>query len=584
MVNIHTRRLMNSQNIRLSINMGADLPSIPSDSDLRGLLRFSTDNGLIWLGEQRMLLLHLASLQAIRSELIASVGWAHARRLLMRAGYAAGERDAAFARAVRPEASLFDAFAVGPQLHMLEGAVRVTPLTFEFDEAAGTLTTRIRWDDSWEAQCHAKSQSVAEQPVCWMLLGYASGYTSTFFRRPALFKELRCVACGADHCEIEGRFREQWPDGDALSRDYDEESMLARLEHLHSQTQALRGDGPPEDELGPLVGRSQAFQDTIGLLRKAAPTQVSVLLTGETGVGKERFARALHAMSPRADKPFVAVNCAALPSELIESELFGSEKGAYTGASARAGRFERANGGTLMLDELGELPLPAQAKLLRVLQTGEIERLGGHQSRKVDVRIVAATNVDLEQAVAQGRFRQDLLYRLNVYPIHIPALRERKDDIESLALHLLDSFIVRHGKQVAGFTDRAMAALRRHDWPGNVRELENLIERGVILTPAGQQIDVTALFPHLDPQEAPSTQLGACGYLREETGVSPAFAASLLDTMRRKNLTLDTLEDAILRSALQQAKGSMAAAARSVGLTRAQLSYRLTQRRPKPDA
>ena len=234
-------------------------------------------------------------------------------------------------------------------------------------------------------------------------------------------------------------------------------------------------------------------------MRKGAGTQVTVLLTGETGVGKERFARALHAMSTRAAKPFVAVNCAALPGELIESELFGAEKGAFTGAgAARQGRFERADGGTLMLDELGELPLPAQAKLLRVLQQGEIERLGGTQVRKVDVRAIVATNVDLKAAVAAGRFRADLMYRLNVYPIRIPPLRERVDDIEPLAAHLLQRFSALHGKSVAGFTDRALDAMRSYAWPGNVRELENLIERGVILASAREPVDVHELFPMLD--------------------------------------------------------------------------------------
>lgn len=558
---------------------------MPLDTDLRRLLRFSTDDGLIWLGEQRMLLLHLASLQAIRRELIASVGIEHTRRLLMRAGYAAGMRDGPLARKVRPNASVFEAFAVGPQLHMLEGAVRVTPLSFDADEEAGTFTTRIRWDDSWEAQAQLRENGGAtDEAACWMLLGYASGYTSAFFQRPTLYREVQCVACGASHCEIEGRFLEQWPDGEAMAQDYNEDPMLLRLEQLHSQVQALRNEWQPEDGQGPLIGQSKRFKETIDLLQKAAPTQVSVLLTGETGVGKERFARALHAMSPRANKPFVAINCAALPSELIESELFGTEKGAYTGANTtRIGRFERAHGGTLMLDELGELPLSAQAKLLRVLQTGEVERLGGNESIPIDVRIVAATNANLEQAVEQGRFRPDLLYRLNVYPIRIPALRERPEDIEPLAAHILQRFIGRHGKQVAGLSDRAIAALRSHHWPGNVRELENLIERGLILTPPGKQIDATVLFPHLTSESGTSTQVNADGQLQTLNNVDPTLAASVLQDMQRNGLSFHELEAALLQEAVEQANGSLSAAARTVGLTRAQLSYRLTQRHPKRD-
>lgn len=525
-----------------------------------------------------MMLFHLASMQALRKELIASVGMQHTRKLMMRAGFTAGSQDARLARQVRPEASLFDAFAVGPQLHMLEGAVRVTIKRFDVDEAAGIVNIIVRWDDGWEAQDHGK----AAEPVCWMQLGYASGYTSQFFQKTVLYQETQCSACGHPYCEIEGRFLAQWPDGERLFKDYEEDPMLMRLEKLHSQVQALQGNPDVQDEQGLLIGRSVTFQETLVLLQHAAPTNVSVLLTGETGVGKERFARALHAMSGRVDKPFVAINCAALPHDLIESELFGAEKGAFTSASVtRQGRFERADGGTLMLDELGELPLSAQAKLLRVLQSGEVERLGGHSVKKIDVRIVAATNADLEQAVAEGRFRADLLYRLNVYPIHIPSLRERIDDIELLADHMLQKFSQRHGKQPSGLSDLAVAALRDHDWPGNIRELENLIERGVILTPSGQDIEAGTLFPHLKQQDQQFENIDCSGQLYTRHSSASVLTAAILDTMKKTGLSLEHLENSLLHEAVERANGSISAAARSIGLTRAQLSYRLTQRRGK---
>ncbi|ABM40460.1 sigma54 specific transcriptional regulator, Fis family [Acidovorax sp. JS42] len=554
-------------------------PPLPSDADLRRLVHFSPVDGRIWLADQRMLLVHAAAFQALRRELVASLGQAHTRRLLMRAGYASGERDALLARQVRPHASLFDAFAVGPQLHMLEGAVRVQPQVFEHDEAADHFHGVFQWDHSWEAEVHQRAWGPQDAPVCWMLVGYASGYTSAFFRRPVLFKETQCTACGHAHCLIEGRFEHEWPDGEQLARDYDPDSMLVRLGELQSQVDALRTQLQPADDQGPLLGRSRAFNDTVELLRKAAPTQVTVLLTGETGVGKERFARALHAMGPRADKPFVAVNCAALPAELIESELFGAEKGAYTGATAaRVGRFERAHGGTLLLDELGELPLPAQAKLLRVLQQGEVERLGGTQPRKVDVRVIAATNVDLEKAVEEGRFRRDLLYRLNVYPIRIPALRERADDIELLAMHLLQRYAALHGKRLAGFTDLAMTAMRQHAWPGNVRELENLVERGVILAPHDDLVDAAMLFP---TSVLPTTHtVNAAGALESEAHCQQS--AGLYDTLQASGLTLDALEDALIREAVARAGGNLAAAARALGLTRPQLSYRLSRLQERP--
>ncbi|BEP96318.1 sigma-54-dependent Fis family transcriptional regulator [Acidovorax sp. A79] len=550
------------------------LPPFPSDADLRRLVHFSPVDGRIWLADQRMLLVHAAAFQALRRELVASLGAVHTRRLLMRAGYASGERDALLARQVRPGASLFDTFAVGPQLHMLEGAVRVQPQVFELDEAADHFHGIFQWDHSWEAEVHQRAWGPQDEPVCWMLLGYASGYTSAFFRRPTLFKEVQCTACGHAHCLIEGRFVHEWPDGEQLARDYDPDSMLVRLDELQSQVEALRTQLQPVDDQGPLLGHSRAFNDTVELLRKAAPTQVTVLLTGETGVGKERFARALHAMGPRADKPFVAVNCAALPAELIESELFGAEKGAYTGATAaRVGRFERAHGGTLLLDELGELPLPAQAKLLRVLQQGEVERLGGTQPRKVDVRVVAATNVDLEKAVEEGSFRRDLLYRLNVYPIRIPALRDRVDDIELLAMHLLQRYAAMHGKRLAGFTDLAMTAMRQHEWPGNVRELENLVERGVILAPQDDLVDASMLFPTSAIPTAHT--VNAAGALESESHTQQS--ANLYDTLQASGLTLDALEDTLIREAVARAGGNLAAAARALGLTRPQLSYRLSR-------
>jgi transcriptional regulator with PAS, ATPase and Fis domain len=299
---------------------------------------------------------------------------------------------------------------------------------------------------------------------------------------------------------------------------------------------------------------------------------VTVLLTGETGVGKERFARALHELSARRAAPFVAVNCAALPGELIEAELFGVEKGGYTGAHAsRAGRFERADGGTLFLDEIGDMPLAAQAKLLRALQEGEIERIGSEAPRKVHVRVVAATNVDLEAAVAQGRFRRDLLYRLNVYPIRIPALRERPGDIEALARAMLARFCALHGKRIAGISERAMQALATHPWPGNVRELENLIERGVILAAQDGPIELEHVFPEA-PDAPHQAGLGPRGQLAD---LDTREQRDLLERVLGCGLTLEQLEQRLLDAAVDGAQGNLSAAARRLGITRPQLAYRL---------
>ncbi len=544
---------------------------MPSDADLRRLIHFSASDGRIWLAGHRMVLLHLSGLGSLRKELIRTIGVAQARRVLMRAGYESGVRDAALSRQVRPNANSFEQLTVGPQLHMLQGAVQVTPEDVQIDIEAGVYHGIFRWDQSWEVETHLRDFGPQTEPVCWMLLGYASGYTSALWGQSILYKEVQCAACGHEHCRIEGRPARDWPDAEQLKADYEEDSLLVRIEDLQADLESLRVSLSPSDDLGELIGRSKSFEKSIELLRKAASTQVTVLLTGETGVGKERFARTLHAMSPRASKPFIAVNCAALPHELIESELFGAEKGAFTGAgAARPGRFERADGGTLFLDELGELPPSAQAKLLRVLQTGEVERLGATAVRKVDVRVVAATNVDLEAAVAAGRFRRDLMYRLNVYPIAIPPLRDRIEDIESLANHMLRHFMALHNKRVAGISDRALDAMRNYAWPGNVRELENLIERGLIITPPGQMVDVDDLFA-MAPAP-PQVTLSASGELQKG---APADIDALYDELQRRGLSLEALEDGLIQQAVERAGGNLSAAARALGLTRPQLSYRL---------
>ncbi|MDT7043211.1 sigma-54-dependent Fis family transcriptional regulator [Candidatus Nitronereus thalassa] len=234
---------------------------------------------------------------------------------------------------------------------------------------------------------------------------------------------------------------------------------------------------------GPMVGKSRLFQEALALAREVAPTSATVLITGETGTGKELLAQAIHDESPRKDKPLVRINCAALPIGLVESELFGHERGAFTGAEAkREGRFELANGGTLFLDEIGEMPLETQAKLLRVIQDGLVDRVGGKHSIPVDVRLIAATNADLSTAIVQGRFRADLFYRIHVFPITIPPLRSRPEDIPELAQHFLEHYRIKFKRPCETIEQDSLRRLIRYSWPGNIRELENVIERAVILS------------------------------------------------------------------------------------------------------
>lgn len=446
----------------------------PPDNDLRRLLRFEPHSGAIWLGERRMVLLHTAALTALRHDLITSVGKDHARRLLTRLGYACGLHDAGFAAKTRGKKTLEDMFLVGPQLHMLEGAARVTPVRLEMDAAAGRFEGMFRWDDSWEAHAHRLHYGVVDEPACWTLLGYASGYTSAFMGRLILFKEIKCSACGDDHCLIEGRPIDDWPDGDAHRQYFEDDSLLEKMAALSQQVEALKNTLEPAESGGMLVGTSPGFQHAHDLMRRAATTQVTVLLTGETGVGKERFARALHEHSERAAGPFVAVNCAALPEQMFETLMFGHAAGAFPGAGeARPGKMEAANGGTLLLDEIEAMPLGLQAKLLRALQERTVERLGENGLRPLDLRIIATSKTALRGA--EG-FRTDLFFRLAGAELATPPLREAAEDIPLIFSHYAQLAARRYGRPDPRIPWPLQQELKRRAWPGNMRELKAAAE------------------------------------------------------------------------------------------------------------
>ena len=286
------------------------------------------------------------------------------------------------------------------------------------------------------------------------------------------------------------------------------EEIRSLKEQLELENVYLRDEMTASVDFNQLVGESPALQQTLKAIEQVAPTDSTGLITGETGTGKELVAQAIHRLSPRKDKPLITVNCAALPPTLIESELFGHEKGAFTNAAARKiGRFELANGGTIFLDEIGELPIDLQAKFLRVLESQELERVGGTHSIKLNVRVLAATNVNIEQAAKQGLFRSDLFYRLNVFPIRIPPLRDRRDDIPMLARHFVKKFSERHRKGVKRIGSNTLKSLVAYEWPGNVRELEHMIERAVIVS-QGPVLVIDELDPpskSADGKESPRT-------------------------------------------------------------------------------
>ena len=328
------------------------------------------------------------------------------------------------------------------------------------------------------------------------------------------------------------------------------------LDHatLRHEVRTLRHELAQGMDARNVIGQSPAMRQVLELVSAIAPSEATVLVTGESGTGKEVVAKLIHANSNRRSGPYVAVNCAALTETLLESELFGHEKGAFTGAEKRReGRFLAADKGTIFLDEIGEIPLSMQVKLLRVIQERELQRVGGDQTVRVDVRILAATNKDLAREVEEGRFRQDLYYRLNVVALQLPPLRDRGEDIPLLAMHFMKIFAERNGKTVKGFTPTAMDRLLKHPWPGNVRELENAVERAVVLL-VGEYISERELPPTIGGQEPEGA------------------AAARLDFA---NLTLEEIERMAVMDTLAQVGGNKSEAARRLGINRKTLLAKL---------
>lgn len=342
-----------------------------------------------------------------------------------------------------------------------------------------------------------------------------------------------------------------------------------------------------------IIGQSTTLAEVFKVLGKVAPTDSTVLVTGESGTGKELLVRAIHANSRRADKPFVPINCGAIPKELLESELFGHEKGAFTHAiRSRPGRFELADGGTIFLDEIGEMDLSLQVKILRVLQEKEIERVGGTGVKKVDVRVIAATNRDLEREVSQGRFREDLYYRLNVIPLHLPPLRERGNDVLLLARHFLDIFCEKKGRPPLELSPEASKILSAYTWPGNVRELVNFMERlsiladGQIIQPSDlpgkilDQVGDIAALPEISLDSAPEKPALIAPAQSEAAG--GAFSWPDLSVLSSKGMNLkeflDTVENKLIDEALQKASGIKNQAAEYLGIKRTTLIEKLKKR------
>lgn len=547
----------------------------PDYQDLSEQVRFQSTEGKIWFGEQRMLLMQVSAMANFRRELVNSLGIERAKGFFLRLGYQSGLKDAEMARKLRPNSPEFEMFLVGPQLHSLKGMVNAKPIQLEVDQEAGHFYCELEWIDSFEVEACQTELGLMKDPVCWSLVGYACASSSSFMNREIIIQETSCRGCGDERCIIIGKPAEEWENAADFKRYFQVDPIIEELYDLQSQISSLRTNLKQQEGQFYGIGQSPAYRDVCKTIDKAAQGKVSVLLLGETGVGKEVIARSVHLRSERAEQAFVALNCAAIPPELIEAELFGVEKGAYTGANqTRPGRFERASGGTIFLDEVVELTPRAQATLLRVLQESELERVGDSRTRKVDVRVIAATNESLADAVDEGRFRADLYYRLNVFPVQVPPLRERLEDLPLLVEHFLSKFHLQYHKRTLGLSDKALELCLHYAWPGNIRELENVLERGVILTNNNETIVQEALFAVFPKTSDPhGDRLNADGELVQPTGMEST--ADWVTQIFERNVSLEAVEERLMRRAMELAQQNVSQAARMLGLSRPALAYRL---------
>ena len=474
------------------------------DLDHKELLELDPEGGVIRFAGQRALLLDAVAMGLLRKYLVENFGLTAARTVLTQFGFAHGWRMAEAMQAEFKWNSDDDWQRAGTRIHALEGLFRVET------GSKGLLSKEgVTLLASYEAEQHLLHFGRSDIPVCWTICGLTSGYVGRSSGKEIYVLEDRCLGKGDAACHLIGRTREEWGDERAEELRFFEAKRLA--EHLdvslHRVTETLKAAERKlsahrralvsvargvDEPLG-IIGKSPAMRQVVDLARRVAKVDSTVLITGESGAGKERIARLVHDESTRAAGAFIAVNCGAITETLLESELFGHARGAFTGATAdRPGLFEAANGGTLLLDEVGEVSPGMQVKLLRALQEREIRRVGENKNRRVDVRILAATNRDLAHGVAGGAFRQDLYYRLKVVELHVPPLRERRDDVLPLARVLLADAALRMKRKISGLAPNAADQLLRHAWPGNVRELENAMERAVALA-RGSRVELEDL-------------------------------------------------------------------------------------------
>lgn len=541
-------------------------------------ISLSEKGGYIWVDKEREVLMSVSMFAELRASLLSAHG-DRGPTILFDLGFLAGSRWATNDRnkeKIEGVREIGDAYFLAAQIIGLGGHGE---LRFASDSFLENNIREICFDIYSSSEVEAQNLVTPNRTkCCWILSGFLSGYMSLLFSEKIIFKEAFCRAEGHRVCHMVGRTAGKIK-AHSHNRSHSFASLHGPLQAVPNSTPSASSTSIIEQEISDssIVGRSSGIMSALDNLNKIAPTNATVLIVGESGVGKELFARLLHERSPRRAASLIAVNCGALPETLIEAELFGVEKGAYSGAeSSRKGRFERAQGGTLFLDEVNSLSASAQVKLLRALQGGEIERLGGDKTIVVDTRIVCASNVDLRDAVASGEFRKDLYFRLSTFTLVIPPLRERREDIPMLVGHYLKFYAKKYGKRVKDVAEDAHRELMNYEYPGNVRELSAIIERAVVLMDNKETLeigDISNIFATTgsrsvnlidNKKKNPSQQ----GLARGGNGPN-----DLIQDLIDQGITIDEISSSMISLALKKTNGNITKASKLIGMSRRQLSY-----------